>query len=147
MAVSGTVPPLARARVQSEGGTTGPASLSTEMVASRKLTAATGTRVMVTAAVAALVVLVVLAGDRYVRAVTAAPVRPCLRLFLISDPALSARPADGYLQPVGQRPAIPGTDGALRVAVRGYGQHDDDVAVGVRFDHDRPADVAGRVQA
>ena len=61
MAVSGTVTALARARVQSEGGTTGPASLSTEMVASRKLTAATGTRVMVMAAVAALVVLAVLA--------------------------------------------------------------------------------------
>ena len=57
MAVSGTVTPLARARVQSEGGTTGPASLSTEMVASRKLTAATGTRVMVTAALAVLAVL------------------------------------------------------------------------------------------
>ena len=76
---------------------------------------------------------------------------PCIDDFSVARDAdagghgLSARTGDGYLQPVGQRPAVPGADRALRSAVRGYGQHDGHVAVGVRFDDDLPTDVAGRV--
>ena len=53
------------------------------------------------------------------------------------------RPLDGEFQRAGQRPAVIGADGPLRVAILGDGQLDGDVRVGVRADADLPAGVGG----
>ena len=68
----------------------------------------------------------------------ASSVRTCLLLPVCP---LLARPADGALQAVGQLPIAAGADGPLRVAVRGGGQSDRHVPVGVRADDDLPSEV------
>ena len=59
---------------------------------------------------------------------------------------LLLRPVDGQFHPAGQLLAAPGADGALGAAVGGGRQDDGHVGVGVRFDDDLPAQVAGLVE-
>ena len=69
----------------------------------------------------------------------ASPVRP--NVLASSRCPLLTGTADGALQPFGQLPVAVGADGPLRVAVRGGGQGDRHVPVGVRADDDLPSEV------